>query len=249
MKRVLLAALFLAGCAAPLRQSPPAGLPASVAAPKIAPGASWTYSVRDGFTGLMRPAEHYRVTEAGAGRVVVTVSREGQPDETRVFDSEWNGLKHPATNMQAFEYRPAYPAFAFPLAAGKTWKTRLIATDPADGRRFPMTVYGEVLGWERVRVPAGEFDTLKVRRLVYFDYWEHVVRGRSEIIETDWYAPAAGLAVRREATSRYLSYLYGGIGFPFFFTIRVGGRDDDGGGPRMIQDDWLIYELTAYSPR
>jgi len=236
------ALLLLAGCAAPLSQSSPPGMPGQVPAPEIRVGDSWTYSVRDGFTGLGRGSQHYRVTGADGAQIVVAVSREGTEDEIRVYDRQWSWLKHPATNLQSFNYSPPYPVFDFPLAPGKRWKMRLTATDPVDGRRFPLTIDGTVLGWERVKVPAGEFDALKVRRTVFFDYWESVVRGRSEIVETDWYAPVARQAVRRETTSQYLSYLYGG-GAHFVLV----GRKDDDGGPRFIQDDWLIYELTAYS--
>jgi len=247
MKRFFIgsALLFLAGCATPLPQTAPPGVAAQVPVPGIRSGEEWTYRVRDGFTGLARPTERYRVTEAAGDRVAVTVSREGAHDELQVYDRQWNWLKHPATNMQAFDYSPAYPAYAFPLTAGRTWNARLTATDPANGRRFPLTLNGVVLGWERVKVPAGEFDALKVRRVVFLDYYEPVVRGHSEIIETEWYVPALKQAARRETRSRFLSFLYGerqpGL-------LRVRDRSD-GGGPKLVQDDWLIYELVEYSVR
>ena len=249
MKQLYLASvlLILGACATPLPQTPPAGVATQVPAPQIRPGDEWTYSVRDGFTGLPRPAVRHRVTEAAGDRVVVAVTREGAPaEEVQVYDRSWNWLKHPATNMQMFEYSPAYQAFAFPLTAGATWQARSTATDPATGKRFPVRIDGTVLGWERVRVPAGEFDALKVRRVVFLNYFEPSVREHSEIIETEWYAPAVKQAVRRETTSRYMSFLHGGIA-PGFMRVR-GGRGD-GSAPRMTQDDWLIYELTNHRAR
>lgn len=44
----------------------------------------------------------------------------------------------------------------------------------------------------------------------------------------------------------YLSYLYGGRGNPGF--LHASGQND-GGGPRFVRDDWLIYELMSYSVR
>lgn len=247
MKRIFIVCtlLYLSGCAAPLPQSPPSGLAAQVPVPGIQPGAQWTYRVRDGFTDLPRPTERYRVTEVNGDRVAVTVSREGANDDIQLYDRQWNWLKHPATNLQTFIYSPAYPAYAFPLVAGRTWNARVMATDPASGQRFPLTLDGAVLGWERVKVPAGEFDALKVRRIVFFDYYEATVRGRSEIVETEWYAPAVNQAVRRETSARYLSYLYG-ENEPGFIQVRGRGG---GGGPRFVTDDWLIYELVDYSAR
>lgn len=246
MKRFLAVCslLYLAGCAAPLPQVPPSGVAAQVSAPAIRPGAQWTYRVRDGFTGLARPTERYRVSEIAGDHVAVTVSREGANDEIQYYDRQWRWLRHPATNLQSFNYSPAYPAYSFPLVAGRKWNARVMASDPATGLRFPLTLDGEVLGWERVKVPAGEFDSLKVRRIVFFDYYEATVRGRSEIIETEWYAPAVNQAVRRETSARYLSYLFGenepGL-------LPVGGRGGGGGGPRFVPDDWLVYELLNYS--
>lgn len=247
--RRLLAAAAAAACAA--CAGTPAGTPlqsnASAAAPVVAVGDHWTYRVRDGFTGLARGSQHYRVTEAGNGRIRVAVSREGAGgDEVQIYDREWNWLKHPATNLQSFDYSPAYPAFDFPLAPGKTWRARLTATDPVDGRRFPLTVDGAVLGWERIKVPAGEFEALKIKRVVFLDYLQFAVRGRSEIVEYEWYAPAVKQSVRREASAMYLSYLYGSSGPDGF--LHAAARDK-GGGPRFVRDDWLISELVSYSVR
>jgi hypothetical protein len=245
--RQLLAAIAAATCAA--CAGTPTGTPlqsnAVAAAPSVAVGDTWSYRVRDAFTGMERGNEHYRVTEAG-DRISVAVSRGVGGDEVRIFDSAWNWLKHPATHLQTFDYSPAYPAFAFPLAPGKTWRAQLTATDPADGRRFSLAVNGTVLGWERIKVPAGEFDALKIKRDVFFNYLDHPVRGRSEIVEHEWYVPAVKQAVRREATAMYLSYLYGGGGSSGLLHT---GRQDGGGGARFVRDDWLIWELVKYSVR
>lgn len=245
--RHLLAAAATAACAA--CAATPAGTPlqssASTALPAVASGDTWTYRVRDAFTGLERGSRQYRVVEAGADQIRISVSGEGAgEDGVEIYDRAWNWLKHPAANLQSFDYSPAYPAFAFPLVPGKTWRARLTATDPVDGRRFPVTVDGVVLGWERIRVPAGEFDAIKVKRVVYLDYLLPAVRGRSEILEFEWYAPAVKQAVRREASAWYLSYLYGGGSTGF---IRTQARE--GGGPSFVRDDWLISELVSYSVR
>src|SRR5688572_26224184 len=169
--------MLLGSCAAPLSQVAPAGAPAQVPAPTLAVGDTWTYRVTDGFTRLPRPDQHLQVKSVSGGRVEVAGDVE-RGDGTLVFDPEWNWLKRPATNLQTFEYTPAYQAFSFPLAPGKTWRARLTARDPADGRSFPVWIDGAVLGWERVKVPAGEFDALKVERNVYIEYYEYSVRGR-----------------------------------------------------------------------
>ncbi len=242
--RFLALALLLGGCAAPLPQRSPAGTPAHVTAPEIRVGNTWTYRVRDGYTGIERGDQSYRVTDASTDRISVAVSGGGRLDETYIYNREWNWLRRPATNLQLFDYSPPYQAYSFPLSAGKTWRTRLTATDPATGRHFPVWIDGTVLGWENVKVPSGEFDALKIKRAVFIGYWELTVRGWSEILEYEWYAPAVRQVVRREASSQYLSYL-GDRGYPGFLYVR--GEDD--GGPQLVRDDWLIYELMSYSLR
>jgi hypothetical protein len=222
-------------------------MPAQVQTAELRVGSHWRYSVHDGFTKLPRGTVEYRVSAAQGDTVTVEVRNEGQ-ESTEIYTRAGNWIKRPATNMQIFTYSPAYPAYAFPLAPGKTWKSRVMATDPADGRRFPVTIEGKVLGWERIKVPAGEFDALKVRRNVFLDYWQQNVRGQSVIEENEWYAPALNQAARRETTSQYLSYIFG-QSRPGFVLARDGGDRGDGGGPRFIQDDWLIYELVSHSLR
>ena len=76
MKRsyVFFALLLVAGCATPLPQTPPPGMPAQVKAPEIRVGDEWRYSIRDGYTGLERGNQSYRVTDAGPDRISVAVS-------------------------------------------------------------------------------------------------------------------------------------------------------------------------------
>src|SRR5262245_13421345 len=119
-------ALWLAGCAATtsLSQDPPAGVAAAVSAPSIAAGDSWTYRVRDGFTGLARGDQRHEVTRVGGDRIEVAGAVD-LGDGMQVYDREWNWVRRPATDLQTFEYTPAYQAFAFPLTIGKTWRSEV----------------------------------------------------------------------------------------------------------------------------
>ena len=72
MKRLLSlsALLIFAGCAS-LPQTPPAGMPAQVAAPAIRMGDEWRYSFHDGYTKLSRGALEFRVTAVEGDAVTV----------------------------------------------------------------------------------------------------------------------------------------------------------------------------------
>src|SRR5262249_43114990 len=205
-------------------------------------GDSVKYKGGDGFTSLPRPDQRHEVVRVGGGRIEVAGAVE-RGDGSQVYDNEWNWLRRPATDLQTFEYSPAYQAFAFPLSAGKTWRSEATATDPRDGRRFPVKIEGRVLGWERVKVPAGEFDALKVERRVFIGYWEPAYRGNSVILEYEWYAPAVKWAVKREAMASFLSYTgqYSSVAADFLKV--AGSGKDGGGGPRVLRDGWLVFAL------
>jgi hypothetical protein len=94
-------------------------------------------------------------------------------------------------------------------------------------------VQARVTGWERVRVPAGEFDALRVQRYVYAGNNEYF-RTQEEISQVDWYAPAVRNVVRSEGSSSHID------------TSRSGGGR---GRPLRVRGDWLVYELASFSVR
>jgi hypothetical protein len=123
-----------------------------------------------------------------------------------VLTREGNWLRHPVVNHDQpveYEFAPAYPAYVFPLDPRKSWSMRVSAVQTATGKRASVRVDGDVLGTERVTVPGGTFDTIKVRRRVYAGDWEGF-SFETNIIETDWYAPQLGRAVKSESTSNYM---------------------------------------------
>ncbi len=64
-------------------------------------------------------------------------------------------------------------------------------------------VDGQVIGNERIRVPAGEFDTIKVKRIVYTgDAYFSLQETR--VTEFDLYVPALGRPVRTERKSDWM---------------------------------------------
>jgi hypothetical protein len=203
MKRLLFlsALLLFAGCAS-LPQTPPAGMPAQVAAPAIRMGDEWKYSLHDGYTKLPGGLLEYRVIAVEGDSVTVQLRHEGR-DSTQRYTRDWNWRERPMTNLQNFRYEPPYPALPFPLEAGKSWRAFVNATDPATGRVNRVRIDGKVLGWERVKVPAGEFDALAVQRVVYAGNHDYFL-SEENITEIDWYSPGAGGIVKHSSRSRHL---------------------------------------------
>ncbi|HYC47605.1 MAG TPA: hypothetical protein VED01_19185 [Burkholderiales bacterium] len=211
----------------------PANAPPSVSPAPVEVGDYWEYAVRDAYTGLDRGVRRYEVTRIEADRIVVDVDQNGERVDSFVYSAGWNGLEHPLTNLQRFRYSPAFPAYAYPLEPGKTWYTVVDATDPMTKRTYRVHTRGKVLGWERIRVPAGEFDALKVERYVYAGNSEGF-RSQETIVETDWYVPALRRAARSSGWSEH-------------FDTSKGGGDGGGEYPLRIRGDWLLAELVRYS--
>ena len=198
--RIAAGRFFSIACAAALCISPAAAAPVS--------GDTYVYRLVNGYSKEPRGHLRYRVDRVDGGVVTVAVT----PDNagagfarTEVYAPDGNSLKRlMESHGEKVEYlfANAYPAYVFPLEPGKSWSVRVNASVPGAAGLRSVRVDGKVMGTERIRVPAGEFDTIKVRRLVYpGDAYFHLPE--TKIIETDWYAPALGRTVRTETRSEY----------------------------------------------
>jgi hypothetical protein len=225
----LFACVVLTGCAMPPEAAPPVGA-ATVPGPAIQQGQFWEYAVRDAYTGFPRGLYRYSVARVDGNRIVVDVFRDGERVDAFIYTPGWNGLEHPLPNLQRFRFDPPFPAYDFPLYPGQSWRRVVRSTDPATGRSYNTHVHASVGGWRRIRVPAGEFDALEVRRFVYAGNAEFF-QLQEEIVQIDWYAPAVGYVVATESNSSHLD------------TSRSGGGR---GRPLRVRGDWLIAELVRH---
>jgi hypothetical protein len=195
-------------------------------------GDTAVYRLVNGYNQQVRGQLENRVDKVDASGITVTVT----PDNphagsgvTKLFTREGNWLRHPVEShgiKVMYKFSTAYPAYVFPLDPGQAWSVRVNATVPGERRSRSVRIDGKVLHAERIRVPAGEFDTVKIRRLVYpgdpnFDQME------TQIIEFEWYAPALKRAVRIERRSEWIEPGRCGIANPCDF-----------------HGDWDILELV-----
>ena len=210
----------------------PQNAPASVPRVDVRVGDFWEYAVRDGYTGIPRGLYRYEVSRAEPESITVDVSRDGQRVDAFVYGPGWNAREMPLTNLQRLRYDPPFTAYAYPLESGKRWHTIVRATDPASSKTYRVHIQGTVVGWERVRAPAGEFDALRIQRSVFAGNAEFF-KSQEEIMQTDWYAPAVRQVVRSEASSSHTD----------------GSRSGGGLKPLFVRGEWLISELVRYSVR
>jgi hypothetical protein len=202
---LLLALSLLAPMAAP-GQGVPAGAPrpqsftvgGNAERPDIRPGDRWSYRVTDKFTNLAESVS-FEVTTVTENRIHARIlqSSHGMDGITGVWDRDWNPLV-----QGAIEYKPFYPTLQFPLEPGKRWRGVGQWYNGSGVLRHDVT--SQVTGWERVAVPAGTFDAVRI-----------VVRGgisesgsinyyaqNGSISSVIWYAPSIGQIVKKEIDHR-----------------------------------------------
>ena len=202
------------------------------AAPPAA-GDTFVYQVINGYNNETRGQVSYRVQSSDADRVVfeVTTNRQGAYStaaEISTPGGSWLRHRLPSRDQPTdYEFSAAFPAYDFPLEPGKKWTARLNAVIPATGARRSVRIDAKVGGTERIQVPAGAFDTVKISRVIYAGDAD-LPRTETNIVETEWYAPALGRAVRLVTTSDW--------------------RDLSVRAHNQFRGDWDIYELVAVPP-
>ncbi|MEO7727055.1 MAG: hypothetical protein ABIS45_07350 [Burkholderiales bacterium] len=197
-------------------------------------GDYWAYRVLNGYNREVRGKLDYRVDRADTDRVAVAVTTDNAAlgsSRTEVYAARGGWIRHPLINHDQYvdyEFAQPYPAYDFPLDSGKSWSTRVGATNTATHQRVSVRVDGEVLGAERITVPAGTFDTIKIRRRIYAGDFDGS-KAETAITETEWYAPALGRAVRLESNSGYMD------------QARC---SDEMSSCTPVRGDWHIFELV-----
>jgi hypothetical protein len=179
---------------------------AEIEAPKFVPGESWEFSEREGYSRLELRTWRAEVAASNAGETRLTVvggrpGAEGTREE-RVFSAA-GVLETGRLNDGVFgTFRPGLHLLPFPLMEGKTWSQSVRRTDPSTGTERTVTVRGRVIGWETVKVPAGEFRALKIERAMGLG--DHgTFRTETRRLEYEWYVPELKSAARIEIWEEY----------------------------------------------
>jgi hypothetical protein len=217
----MLAMTLTIGACATARDQP------AISAPELKTGDSWMYEQRNGYNNELLQTLSVSVIDVSndASTLRVTPSV-GAAEFTQTINRELNPRKNAVVLGRLRDFEPAYDAHKFPLSVGQAWRTEANSVDPITNKLLTFKIWGDVVRAEKIRVPAGEFDTLKIVRRVYpndEEWW----RTGTHIRETEWYAPAVRAMVKREERSAY--------------------TDTASGEPPMVRPgDWIITTLTTY---
>ena len=196
--------LLLAMIAACASTQPPLGpLAAAVPAPVYRTGDTWTYAARNSFNDEPLGLWRYTVASAANGEIHIAIARGAAAEpEIEIASAPGEFRLHALTNLTAYRFEAPFVALNFPLTPGRSWRHTMPAFNTAAQRAQTVTVIGWVEGWERVHVPAGDFDAIRIERVAYAGDGDYV-RTQTETYEREWYAPEIGAIVKREERSQW----------------------------------------------
>jgi hypothetical protein len=181
IKRSFAMLCFILPCALAL-----AGNHESVPATAPVVGDSWTYQYTDvwkGAKGNINRMEVAAIDEAGV-HMAIKRAATGSLISTQLFTPEMNPI-----DRGGMHFAPSFARYAFPLAPGKEWSSEVLGDNTKAGKQWLYQIKGKVVDWEKVRVPAGEFEALKI--VIDAQYSEPVSgTGGGRMTETVWFVPA-----------------------------------------------------------
>jgi hypothetical protein len=228
-RALLAAAAALPACGAMPQGAGPAG---PMPAPTVRVGDRWRYQL------IARPRERWldeptwEVVEVAPEIRMTVTSRRGGPVREERFASAWSALSEILYGA-SYDYAAPVPLLPASVGGNGTGSGSTTYLDVGTGKRRRWTQQLSAPRRERVQVPAGAFDCLRVGRVVAY---EHVDDNRmsATLSDTLWYAPEVNRWVQREWRGDYIS----------------AGRSGTDNAPEGTQgrEDWLMWQLTAYVP-
>jgi len=167
----------------------------TVDAPAIMVGDSYTYESENISNSKLSYVATREVTAIDDNRLtLVTTNVKSGSKRTSYYDRVWGYLGSGSGNNDGVSFSPALKYLDFPLNVGKKWTAYSTETDKKTGHQRQHTINGTVEGWEKVQVPAGEYDALKIVLKTEVKDADNVSPGT----DVSWYVPALRRSVKSE---------------------------------------------------
>ncbi len=195
----------------------------------ISAGDEWLYDELNGYN-RERMAEIRYVAEQGAPPVLrvevdgkpLSSLRSGQREE---YDAAWVVARDAVYDFEN-RYDPPLPLLPSRLEPGTRESWQAMVTHNQKEKPLRWHVQIDALGIEQVKVPAGSFEALRIRRLIKFEHPDFF-RNHSARTETLWFAPEVKRWVKREWLGEYLQ--------------KTRSRAP------AYREDWIVWELSRFS--
>lgn len=163
-------------------------------APKV--GATWTYGYRSDWSQIVPRTLIYTVTAVNDQGIQDRLTQQGAPGSggDRLFTSAWEISDRPLTDLMVHEFSPYLLAFG-DVPIGE----RVSVSMPPVNWGTTWTTTARGVGTERVSVPAGNFDAMRIEILgtrLFVAGQMDATADAVRLFATAWLAPAVKRAVR-----------------------------------------------------
>jgi len=168
----------------------------TISRPNVSLGDRWVLQTQDHTNPKWSNTTERRVSDVNS-TVMTVASRNTKSNYTRVlsYTRDWNLLSEREPSGSGATYSPAMHYLDFPLAKGKSWHDEVTKrkVDGSEERVFILAA--NVYDWERIEVPAGTFEAIKV--VLEIEIRENGTL-LSKSTDTSWYSPVAKRSVKTE---------------------------------------------------
>jgi hypothetical protein len=205
-RKTLLSLLALpAGCTiqplGPVRTEP---LAVPAAAPEIRPaalGQSWTYQKLNGYNSALVATEQEEVVAVDPRIIIRRKTPAGLvlPEEQH---KQWGQVLRDPTWDFVQNYEEPVPVWPQSLALGSASQLNTHYQLDNFSYRYWISVHTVVKAWERIHLPHGEFNALRIEKIIRLQHFD-VARIETVRMDTIWLVPEIGRWAVREISGQY----------------------------------------------
>lgn len=190
-RRLVLSALMAACVGATFAQN--AAIRAEV--PTLKVGDRWKFEQNDRRTGVRESGLDQKITSVTASQI------EGIENDGKLLMTTELNIVETSTAVVVGESK----RFNFPLVIGNKWDYKYQYVTKLNGNKGRWQLQATVVGYEKIKVPAGEFDAFKIE---YTGFWNNDANHRNGNLKiTNWFAPATRSLVKTEYDDGYSNWV------------------------------------------
>lgn len=163
--------------------------------PDVKIGDSWTYQKIDNWTNIKTMEYVVEVSAVSDMEIRLTAKHRKSGVVATITETlDLNMLTRESSGGASDRYIPNDGSYTFPFAVGKTWDAKTDYTRANRNGSYELTA--KVVGWEQVKVPAGEFTAIKITKEGRYQSTSGGSSGTGRIKSTLWYVPEIKNAVK-----------------------------------------------------
>jgi hypothetical protein len=162
-------------------------------------GDSWTYNYIDNWKKEVVDVSVDKITEISAKEIKVEWVSKKFKNGTNLFNQDFNATIRNSGSSIEIRSSPEWPRYSFPMKPGKVWQQQVTWTKSNEPDwKVVADLKGTAQGWEKITVPAGTFDSLRIELQGRYTGSNSQRNWSGSQKEVYWFAPAVKRIVKYE---------------------------------------------------